>query len=50
MDYYTNSGKDAKDFSITTYLKPLQQYCDYNEVDNPNKLLEEDIDKRNLKV
>lgn len=50
IDKYTDEGKEANKFSITTYLKPLQQYCLYNEVDNPSKLLEEKIDKRNSRV
>ncbi|MHA2009112.1 MAG: hypothetical protein ACW980_17505, partial [Promethearchaeota archaeon] len=50
MDKFTQSGKPAVKFSITTYLKPLQQYCDFNEVKNPSDLLEEELDDRNARV
>ena len=51
IDKFTDEGKDAKKFSITMYLNALQQYCNYNEVNNPSKLLEETkVDMRNSRV
>ena len=44
------SNKNPKDFKITSYLKPLQEYCDYNKVDNPSDLLKENIDDRNKRL
>ena len=50
IDQFTNEGKEASKFAITTYLNPMNQYCIYYETDNPSLLLEEDIDQRNLKL
>lgn len=50
IDQYTDEGKESKKFSITTYLKPLQQFCNYHECTNPSELLVEKIDPRNSRV
>ncbi len=47
---FRKGGKNPNKFSITTYLKPLQQYCDYNKVENPSNLTEEDVDTRTTRV
>ncbi len=50
IDKFTDEGKDAVKFAIASYLKPLYQYCLYNKVNNPNELLNEEIDQRNLRL
>lgn len=50
INKFKKTGKDASKFSITTYLKPLQQYCNYNKVENPSNLLKEEVDKRTTRV
>lgn len=50
LDKFKNKGKPKNKFSITTYLSPLQQYCNYYEVKNPSNLLREEIDDRNKRV
>ncbi len=50
IDKYTDEGKNANKFSITTYLQPLTLYCKYNKVEDPSELLEEEIDQRNLRL
>ncbi|MGV9197968.1 MAG: tyrosine-type recombinase/integrase, partial [Promethearchaeia archaeon] len=47
---YCEDGKNPKNFKIPTYMSPFQQFCNYNKVDNPSELLEEDIDQRNLRL
>ncbi len=47
---FKNSGKLANKFSITTYLRPLQQYCNYNKTENPSDLLKEEVDDRDQRV
>ncbi len=43
-------NKEPKDFNVTSYLNPLQKYCDFNKVSNPSELLQENIDNRNKRV
>ena len=50
INKFKKSGKNLSKFSITTYLRPLQQYCDYNKVESPSELLKEEIDIRNKRV
>lgn len=50
IDQFTDEGKDADNFYIIGYLKPLYQYCLYNKVNNPTQLLEEEIDARNSRL
>lgn len=50
IDQYTDEGKNAERFVVSSYLKPLQQYCIFNQVDNPSDLLNEVIDIRNSRV
>jgi len=50
ISQYTDEGKNANKFSMTTYLKPLLQYVDFNKCENPSELLKEDIDTRNARV
>jgi hypothetical protein len=50
IDKYTDEGKEANKFSIPSYLKPLQQYCNYNNTTKPSELLTEDIDQRNFRL
>lgn len=50
MNRYARSGKDPKDFQVTSYLNPLQKYCDFYDVDDPSELLEEPIDERNQRL
>jgi len=49
INNYTDEGKKPQKFSITSYLKPLYQYCIFNQTDNPSNLLKEDIDTRNMR-
>ncbi len=50
IDKYTDEGKKAENFTLPAYLNGLQQYCNYNKVNNPSELLKEDLDTRNLRV
>lgn len=50
IDQYTDEGKEAVKFKPQSYLKILQQYCDYNKEDNPTELLKETIKLRNRRV
>ncbi|KKN59624.1 hypothetical protein LCGC14_0540210 [marine sediment metagenome] len=50
IDKFTQEGKDPVKFGFTSYIGYLQQYCDFNETDNPSKLLAEDIDGRNARL
>lgn len=50
IDQYTDEGKEAIKFKPQSYLKILQQFCDYNKVENPSDLLKEDIKLRNRRV
>ncbi len=57
LDNYTDEGKKPQKFSITSYLKPLYQYCIFNRDEeknqkycNPSDLLKEDIDTRNMRL
>jgi len=43
-------NKEPRDFNITSYINPLQKYCDFNNVSNPSELLKENIDNRNKRV
>lgn len=43
-------NKEPKNFKISSYLNPLQKYCDFYDVSNPSDLLKENIDKRNQRV
>lgn len=47
---YGRNGKELNKFGMTTYLKPLQEFCDHYEVLNPSDLLKENIDDRNKRV
>lgn len=47
IDQYTDEGKEASKFSITSYLKSIYQYCQFYQTENPSELLKEDIDERN---
>jgi len=47
VDRYTRSGRPAKRFKITNYLKYLNDYCKYYGIGNPSALLKETIDVRN---
>ena len=50
IDKFTDESKPPQNFSIQQYLKTLQQYCYYNQVENPNDLLKESIDERNFRL
>lgn len=53
IDKFTDEGKKAEKFLITSYLIHLQQYCIFNGVSNPSELLEgkeKDVDIRNARV
>ncbi len=50
IDNYTDEGKNPQKFSVTSYLKPLYQYCLFNQTNNPSDLLKEDIDTRNMRL
>lgn len=50
ISQYTDEGKDASKFNITTYLKPLEQYANFHDCKNPSKFLEEKIDDRNNRL
>ena len=57
IDKYTDEGKKPEKFSVTSYLKPMYQYCLFNrdieknqEYCNPSDLLKEDIDNRNMRL
>ena len=57
IDNYTDEGKNPQKFSVTSYLKPLYQYCIFNrdETNNqlycdPSELLTENIDDRNMRL
>ena len=50
IDNYTDEGKNPQKFSVTSYLKPLYQYCLFNQTENPSDLLKEDIDTRNMRL
>ena len=50
IDKYCDEGKDPINFAVTSYLSKLQQYCIYNQVEDPSELLNEDIDERNLRL
>jgi integrase len=50
MNRYARNGKDPADFQVTTYLNPLQKYCDFYDVDDPAELLEETVDERNRRL
>ncbi len=41
INQFTDEGKNPKGFKITTYLRPLYQYCLFNKVENPTDLLDE---------
>lgn len=46
---FKEEGKDPKKFSITGYLKPIQDYCDYYHA-TPTELLKEELDSRNSRL
>lgn len=50
INKFKKNGKETNKFSITTYLAPLQHYCNFNEVKNPSDLLKEEVDKRTKRV
>ncbi len=47
---YASSGKEPSKFNINAYLKALQDYCQYNKVENIDNLLSESVDVRNRRV
>jgi len=47
---YVEPGRNPKKFQVAGYLKFLQQYCDYNECEDPAELLRENIDSRNQRL
>lgn len=50
VEQYTDEGKDPQDFKAGSYIKYIQQYCDFFNCENPSELLKEDIDTRNKRV
>lgn len=50
IDKYSENGKNPSNFTLTTYINQLQNYCNFNQVLNPTELLKEEIDVRNLRV
>lgn len=42
--------KEPKNFKISSYLNPLQKYCDFYDVSYPSDLLKENLDKRNQRL
>jgi len=51
---FAQKGKEPSKFNITSYVKALQDYCNYNKLSNPSeiteKLLKENIDTRNNRL
>jgi hypothetical protein len=47
---FKRKDKKGKNFNITSYLRALQDYCDYYKVSNPSDLLKENVDTRNQRV
>ncbi len=50
LESFTDEGKKANKFSLTSYLKPMQVYSDYYKCTNPSDFLTEKIDARNKRV
>jgi integrase len=50
IQQYCREGKEPSKFNITGYLKNLQDYCDFYEVEEPNELLLEELDNRNTRL
>ncbi|KKM60324.1 hypothetical protein LCGC14_1543030 [marine sediment metagenome] len=50
IEKFTRSGKEPVKFSVTGYLKHLNDYCEFYECENPSELLEEKIDARNKRL
>lgn len=47
---FAQDGKKPEKFQITSYIRPLQEYCNHNEVNNPSDLLKENLDNRNIRL
>lgn len=47
---YKRNGKNIEKFNIASYLKPLQDYCDYYKVENTTELFKESLDDRNTRL
>ena len=47
---YKRNGKPIEKFNVLSYLKPLQDYCDYYKVENTTELFKESLDDRNIRL